>query len=212
MATVLKLFDGNRKELAQKAAGALKGGGVVIFPTESSYGMGADAKISTAIRKVGSIKQQPPTKQVSIIVSDLQQAGAFGKITEEAKTLCAQFMPGPLTLVVEKQQSVPPELSERTIAFRISEHPFAREMCAALGNAVTATSANMHDKPSVYSAREIIKQFGNRVQMIIDAGELQHNQPSTIYDLTQHKIVRHGPIDEILIKKALEPKPQNKIV
>lgn len=206
MAIIARLFQGDIKKTAQKAAAILKEGGTVVFPTESSYGLGADARNSNAIRKIATIKQQPPTKQVSIIAADLQQAETFGKMNEEAKKLAGKFMPGPLTLVVEKQHSVPAELSEKTIAFRISSHAFAREMCTALGAPVTATSANMHGMPSIYSAREIIKQFGNKASMIVDAGELPHDQPSTIYDLTQHKILRKGPIDELLIKKALEEK------
>ncbi|MCX6798962.1 MAG: L-threonylcarbamoyladenylate synthase [Candidatus Diapherotrites archaeon] len=207
MAVISKLFEGNRKEVAQKAAAVLREGGTVVFPTESSYGLGADARHPAAIRKVGAIKQQPPTKQISIIVADLQQAAAFGKITDDAKKLAEKFMPGPLTLVVEKQPSVPLELSERTIAFRISSHPFAWELCATLGSAITATSANMYDKPSIYSGREVIKQFGNKATMIVDAGELPHNPPSTIYDLTTGKVLRRGPVDEILIRKVLEAKP-----
>jgi len=68
---------------------------------------------------------------------------------------------------------------------------------------VTATSANLHGRPSIYSGREVIKEFNNRAHMIIDAGNLEHNPPSTIYDVEQKKVVRHGPIIELRIKQAL---------
>ncbi len=204
MAILLKLFKGNEERVVEKAVRILQKGGTIIFPTESSYGLGADAGNANAVRKVWAIKRQPPTKQISIIVADLQQAAKFGRLSEDAKKLAGKLMPGPLTLVVEKQASVPSELSEKTVAFRISSHPIARALCRGLDSAVTATSANMHNRPSIYSAKEIIKQFNNKADLIIDAGELPHNPPSTIYDLAAGRILRHGPIDEALIRKVLE--------
>ena len=204
MAITMKLFDATRNMALDKAVQMLNKGGTVIFPTESSYGLGADAKKPNAIRKIFSIKQQPPTKQVSIIVDSLEQAEKFGKLNEDAKKLAAEFMPGPLTLVVEKQYSVPNELSEKTIAFRISSHPIARELCKRFGSAITATSANRHNSPSIYSGKEIVKQFHNKVDMIIDAGELSHNAPSTIFDIATKQILRRGAIPEDMIRKVLE--------
>lgn len=203
MAIIKQLLGGNEKTIIEKAARIMKEGGVIIFPTESSYGIGVDALNSAAIKKIAPIKGQPEEKNISIIVADLEQAKRFGKINEEAEKLVQKFMPGPLTLVVEKQPSVPDLLAERTIAFRISGNRVAREICSALGNAVTATSANMHGRPSTYSARDVIKEFNSRVHMIIDAGELPHSAPSTIYDVAQKKVLRLGPITETQIRLAL---------
>ena len=203
MAIVKQLIGGNEKAVIEKAARILKKGGLVIFPTESSYGLGADATNVIAIKKIASAKGQPEEKAVSVIVSDLEQAKKFGKITAEAEKLVERFMQGPLTLVVEKQPSVPDELAESTIAFRISSNRIARELCMELGNAITATSANLHGRPSIYSGREVIKEFNNRAHMIIDVGDLEHNAPSTIYDVANKKILRNGPIMEFRIKQAL---------
>ncbi|MFA4855750.1 MAG: L-threonylcarbamoyladenylate synthase [archaeon] len=203
MAIIKQLLGGNEKAIIEKAARIMKEGGVIIFPTESSYGIGTDALNETAIKKIAPIKGQSEEKNISIIVSDLEQAKRFGKIGLEAEKLVKKFMPGPLTLVVEKQPNIPDSLAERTIAFRISGNRVAREICSALGNAITATSANMHGRPSTYSAREAIREFDSRVHMIIDAGELPHNAPSTIYDVAQKKVLRNGPITEQQIKQAL---------
>jgi L-threonylcarbamoyladenylate synthase len=203
MAIVKQLLGGNEKAIIEKAARIMKEGGVLIFPTESSYGIGVDALNEAAIKKIAPIKGQPEEKNISIIVSDLEQAKRFGKISPEAEKLVKKFMPGPLTLVVEKQPGIPDALAERTIAFRISSNRIAREICAVLGNAVTATSANMHGRPSTYDAREVIREFNSRVHMIIDAGQLPHNPPSTIYDVAQKRVLRNGPVSEQQIKAAL---------
>ena len=112
-------------------------------------------------------------------------------------------MPGPLTLVVKKNPGISKLLAEDTIAFRISGNRTARKICEKLGNGITATSANLHGGPSVYSAREVIRQFNNRVHMIIDSGELEHTAASTIYDVEQKRVVRLGPITEQQIMQAL---------
>ncbi|MDP2974210.1 MAG: L-threonylcarbamoyladenylate synthase, partial [Candidatus Diapherotrites archaeon] len=122
---------------------------------------------------------------------------------QDAETLAKKLMPGPLTLVVEKQYNVPNLLAEKTIALRISSNRIATELCKSLGNPITATSANLHGRPNIYSGREVIKQFGGRVHMIIDAGELPRNPPSTMYDVANKRVLRFGPITEQEIKQAL---------
>ncbi|MBN2067676.1 MAG: threonylcarbamoyl-AMP synthase [Candidatus Diapherotrites archaeon] len=204
MAIIKQILGGNERAILEKAARIMKDGGVVVFPTESSYGLGTDALNENAIKKLGMIKQQPDEKNISVIVSNLEQAKEFGLVNEEAEKLVQKFMPGPLTLVVPKRANVPDALSERTIAFRISSNRIASELCKAVGNAITATSANLHGRPSIYSAKEVIKEFNNRVHMIIDAGELPRNQPSTIYDVGNKRVLRHGPVKEQEIMKALE--------
>lgn len=204
MAIVKQLLGGNEQAIIEKAARILKDGGVIIFPTETSYGLAVDATNETAITKMVRAKEQPEEKNISIIVSDLEQAKKFGKITQDAETLAKKFMPGPLTLVVEKQYNVPNVLAEKTIAFRISSNRIATELCKALGNPITATSANLHGRPNIYSGKEAIKQFGNRVHMIIDAGELPKIPPSTMYDVANKRVLRFGPITEQEIKQALE--------
>lgn len=206
MAIVKQLLGGNERKIIEKAARILREGGVIIFPTETSYGIGVDATNEVAIKKIAAVKQQPEEKNVSIIVAGLEQAERFGKIGEEARKLAEKFMPGPFTLVVEKKPGVPDSLAERTIAFRISGSRVARALCEELGNAITATSANLHGRPSIYSGKEVVKQFNNRVHMIIDAGELQHNAPSTIYDVEQKKVVRLGPVSELQIRQTLVSK------
>lgn len=203
MAIIKQLLGGNEKAIIEKAARIMKEGGTLIFPTESSYGLAVDATNEIAIKKIPLVKQQPDDKNVSIIASDLLQAKRFGKISSEAETLAKKFMPGPLTLIVEKQQGIPEALAEKTIAFRISSNRVATGLCKQLGNAITATSANLHGRPNIYSGKEAIKEFNNRVHMIIDAGELPHNQPSTIYDTINHRVLRYGPISEQQIKQAL---------
>lgn len=203
MAIIKQILGGNEKAIIEKAARIMKEGGVVVFPTETSYGLGVDATNETAIKKIPLMKQQPDEKNISIIAADLEQAKRFGKISPEAEKLVQRFMPGALTLVVEKQFNVPDVLAEKTIAFRISSSRIATLLCKELGNAITATSANLHGRPNIYSAKEVIREFNNRVHMIIDAGELPRNEPSTIYDVINKRVLRNGPIKEPQIMQAL---------
>lgn len=203
MAIIKELLGGNEKAIIEKAARLMKKGGVVIFPTETSYGLGVDATDEIAIKKIAPAKGQSEEKNISIIVANLEQAKKFGKIDEDSEKLVKTFMPGSLTLVVKKQPTVSKYLAENTIAFRISSNRIARAICEELGNAITATSANLHGRPNIYSGREVIREFNNRVHMIIDAGQLSHNAPSTIYDVANKHVIRHGPITELQIKQAL---------
>jgi len=203
MAIIKKLLGGNEKAIIEKTARIMKEGGVAIFPTETSYGIGVDATNENAIKKIALVKQQQEEKNISIIAADLEQAKRFGKISPEAEKLAQKFMPGPLTLVVEKQPNVPDVLAEKTIAFRVSSSRIATLLCKELGNAITATSANLHGRPNIYSAKEAIKEFNNKVHIIIDAGELPRNEPSTIYDVANKRILRNGPIKEPQIRQAL---------
>ena len=203
MAIVKELLGGNERAIIEKAARLLKEGAVVIIPTETSYGIAVDATDETAIKKIAPVKGHPEEKNISVIVANLEQAKNFGKINEDAEKLVKKFMPGPLTLVVEKKPNVPNALAEHTIAFRISSNRIANAICEQVGHAITATSANLHGRPNIYSAREVVKEFNNRVQMIVDAGDLPRNAPSTIYDLANKKVMRHGPVTELQIKQAL---------
>ncbi|MDD5148002.1 MAG: L-threonylcarbamoyladenylate synthase [Candidatus ainarchaeum sp.] len=202
MTEIIKL-EKNRKTALQKAVDALEKGGVVVFPTETSYGIGADALDEKAVEKVHEAKKQPHDKPISVIVSDLKQAEKIAELNEEAGALAKKFFPGPLTIIAPEKK-VPKNLTRNGIAFRISENKFARELCKKFGRPVTATSANIHNEPAIYNPEELIEKFNGRVDLIIDAGILPQREASTIYSTIGHKIIREGKITKKEIEKALK--------
>ncbi|MFH1587286.1 MAG: L-threonylcarbamoyladenylate synthase [Candidatus Diapherotrites archaeon] len=189
---------------ARKAAQVLKNDGVIIYPTETSYGMGGSVKSFKAIRKIKKIKGRDARKPISIIVSDEKMAVRYCKLGKNSKKLIRKFMPGPLTLVVPKKKTVPDSLSRKGIAFRIPANKFARDMCNELGAAITATSANFSSEPANYSAKKIIEKFDVKVDLVIDAGRLPKRKASTLFDVGKGIVLRKGKISEKKILGVLE--------
>jgi L-threonylcarbamoyladenylate synthase len=198
MAEIVKI-----EQAMAPALKVLKEGGIIVYPTETSYGIGADALNSNAVEKVHLAKKQPNNKPISVIVASEEQAEQVAELNENARRLIHNFMPGPLTIISKKRETVPENLSSDTIAFRISSSPFAHELCEKFGKPITATSANLHNQPAIYSVKQAIEVFENRVDLIVDAGDLKQNAASTIYDSVNEKILREGQIKQEEILKAL---------
>jgi len=203
MALVLRINEKNYYSVISEAVDFLKKGKIIIYPTETSYGLGADASNRKAIEKIHIIKEQPKNKPIPIIVPTLRIAKKFGKISKEGEKLIGKFMPGPLTLIVEKKESVPEELSGKGMAFRISSNKIANDLCKKLGNAITATSANIHSEEPIYLGKGAIEKFVNKVDLIIDAGTLPKRKASTLYDVKSRKVLREGPVKEKEIERTL---------
>jgi len=191
------------KNEISKIAGVLVKGGVIVYPTETSYGIGADALNKKAILKVHKVKKQATSKPISIIVPDMKIAKKFGNLDKGAERLVKKFMPGPLTLIVKKRKTVPNSLSRKTIAFRISSNKTAHAISKKFNGGITATSANIHGKPAIYSFREALKVFEGKVDLIVDAWNLPKRNASTIYDFAGRKLIRKGQIGEKEILKAI---------
>ena len=191
------------KNAISAAVRVLKKGGIIIYPTETSYGIGADATNSKAIRKIFRIKTRDKGKPISVIVSSLSMAKKYAVIDILTKKLAQKFMPGPLTLISRKK-NLPGILSKNTIAWRIPSHPVALAMIRKFCRPVTATSANLSGKPPLYRIKEVVKIFSCYVDLIIDAGNLPRRRPSTVFDTINQKIVRKGPVKEKCISACLK--------
>jgi L-threonylcarbamoyladenylate synthase len=172
-------------------------GGVVVFPTETSYGIGADATNEQAIRKVFGLKGREHDKGLPVIAGDLAMMRQYGEITPQAEKLARSFMPGPLTLVVERKPGGLPEaLGGQGVAFRIPGNEIARAISEEAGVPITSTSANKSGEPSLYKASEVRREFEGRVDAIISSGDLSQTPSSTIVDLraAEPRLVRDGPV------------------
>lgn len=177
----------------------LKRGGVIIYPTETSYGIGADATNAKAIKKIIKLKGRAG-KFMPIIISDMKMAEKYIVLNDDMRKLVKKFMPGPLTLIAEKKNVKTKKLLG---GFRIPSNAFARKLAKKLSKPVTATSANISGKKPIYNIAEIKKVFAGKADLIIDAGRLPRRRPSTVFDVYNKKVVRQGKIKLKAIERVI---------
>lgn len=182
---IVKLAKSNRKKVVKTALAVLKTGGVIVYPTETSYGLGADFFNPKAVKKVYQIKGRKFNKPLSAIVSSLAMAKKLVKFDTASQKLAKEHWPGPLTLVL------PEKRSSKTLALRISSNQLALSVVKKLKRPLTATSANLSGKGEFYSAEDIVKQFKNRKyqpDLVVDGGRLPKVKVSTIARVSRGKI------------------------
>jgi len=177
----------------------LNSGGVVAYPTDTFYGLGADPQNPHAVRKLFSIKNRPANQPILLLISDPAEVRRWAaEITPEAKRLMRLFWPGPLTLIFNANDKVLPELTAGagTIGLRVPGNELTRRLLAYLGTALTGTSANISGGKNPDSAAEIVKDLGEKIDLILDAGKTAGGKPSTLVDVTRGKIhiIREGAI------------------
>lgn len=186
----------------EKAKKVIQNGGLVIYPTETAYGIATDALNREAVDKVYRVKQRPRSKGLTVILDHPDTAERYAKLTDAEREIIDEFMPGPLTLVAEKKEDVPDSLNEKFV-FRTSSSKTAREL--AENGPITATSANISGKETSYRMEDISPELREKVDCIIDAGELEESPTSTIIELVDGEVVVHreGPINKNEIEKIL---------
>jgi L-threonylcarbamoyladenylate synthase len=181
------------------AAEVLQAGGVVVYPTETVYGLGANVWNPAAVQKVHALKRRREQKPVLVLVNSMDQVrGLTEEILPSGAILMREFWPGPLTLVFSGGQQVIPELMEGkgTIGIRISSHPVCQKLTAVCGYPVTSTSANLEGEPTPATVEEIEVALGPGVDLYLDAGPLPPSRPSTVVDVTASppRLIRDGAI------------------
>lgn len=186
----------------EEAKKALEEGGIVVFPTETAYGIAADALNSEAVEKVYRVKHRPHEKGLTMIVDSLETAERHAELSDNEKKIVKEFMPGPITLVSEKKNSVPDNLNEKFV-FRISSGDVASKL-AEFGP-ITATSANISGEDTSYSVDDISEELLAQVDYVLDAGELKQSPTSTIVEVEDGEVLVHreGPIKKEEIEKVL---------
>ncbi|MFT4979378.1 MAG: L-threonylcarbamoyladenylate synthase [Myxococcota bacterium] len=172
-------------EEIQQAAAALRAGRVVAFPTETVYGLGADARNPLAVRQIFALKGRPANHPLIVHLHDAAQAEEWGVMSPLARDLARTFWPGPLTLIVQRQPGVPDEVTggQDTVGLRVPAHPLATALLAAFGGGLAAPSANRFGRISPTTAQHIRDEFGDAV-MVLDGGPCTVGVESTIVDLS----------------------------
>jgi len=190
----------------EKGVRILKEGGVIVFPTDTVYGLGADACNSGAVERIYEIKNRPNNQQLPLLIADTSQLTAMaGEIPGIAWFLAERFWPGGLTLVLPKADSLPAYLAPgRSIAIRVPNHPVCLALIQHLGNPIIGTSANISGQPPALTADEVGQQLGEKIDFIINGGKCPGGKESTIVDVNSQEpvILRRGLIPAHEIDKA----------
>ncbi len=219
---IVREKDANIAEICE----VLENNGLVIFPCETTYGAAVDATSGLAVKKLSSYKVRPFGKPYSIMVTDQEMAEKYVDLNNTAKDLYKKFLPGPMTIISKIQRSKDPKIqlaqgvaSElRTVGVRIPDYPFLIKLVKAYGKPLTATSANASYKKRPYKIADILDNISEKqkklIDLIIDAGELPHNEPSTVIDTTLDDMVtlRQGDVvisDRLSVTSFSEENTQN---
>lgn len=181
------------------AASILRQGGLVAFPTDTLYALGADAFNTSAVRRVFAAKGRRSANPIPLLVGDLAMAiRIIGELPHPVVRLVERFWPGPLTLLVAAPPGVSRLLTAGTglVGIRIPDAPVALDLIRRLGRPVTGTSANRSAGREPRDADEVYRQLGHRVDLILDAGPVPIGRPSTVVDVTvtPPRIVREGAL------------------
>ncbi|MBD3329747.1 threonylcarbamoyl-AMP synthase [Candidatus Dojkabacteria bacterium] len=208
-----KLIQTKREDIINLAVEALEKSGLVIYPTETCYGIAADATNQAAVDKLLRYKSRREGKPISIAVLDESMARNYAEINEIAHSIYANFLPGPITVVSKAKDTLADGVSSEftTIGIRIPDYPLVLEIIKKLGRPITATSANISYNPRPYNIDKYLKETPEKhlkhIDLIIDAGILKPNDPSTVVDTTLNNmnVMRQGRI--ILSKQTSEKDP-----
>ena len=181
------------------AAQELSDGGLVIYPTETLYGIAADAASPAALERLAALKGREPNKPFGLILSRPQEADELAQeISPTARELMARHWPGPLTLVLEAKAGLHPSLVHLGgVAMRCSPHPVAAGLAQALGRAITATSANLSGRPATNRATDLDLALVDACEVLLDSGLTPGGPASTVVDArkTPPLVLRHGAIE-----------------
>lgn len=220
MKTILGKLNGIEadRELLQQAAQIIKRGGLVAFPTETVYGLGADGFNEEAAKKIYAAKGRPSDNPLILHIAEENQLKQIvKKIPEKAKKLMESFWPGPLTIILEKKENVPYTTTGGldTVAIRMPNHLGALSFLKAVQTPIAAPSANTSGRPSPTKAEHVLEDMKGKIDMILDGGEVGIGIESTIIDMTSvPMILRPGFITQEMLEEKigdvfLDPALQN---
>jgi L-threonylcarbamoyladenylate synthase len=189
---------------------ALKRGDVIVFPTETVYGVGADALNSAAVEKVFQLKGRDAANPIPVLIADRGMLCTLvADIPPLAEKLIARFWPGPLTIIFPARDDIPRPLVNAAggVGVRVSSQAIAGELIKALGRPLTATSANPSGRPAARTAQEAKEYFSGQIDIFVDGGKLTSQTGSTVVELLGDslRIIRAGDVDRSQLETVLGP-------
>jgi L-threonylcarbamoyladenylate synthase len=200
-------------ELIAEAAAVIRAGGLVAFPTETVYGLGADGLSISAVGKIFAAKQRPSSDPLILHISSLNEVDRVASVAPELEEIVSRlaraFWPGPLTLVLPKLERVPNAVTANgpSVAVRVPAHPVALELIRAADTPIAAPSANLFSKPSPTSASDVLEDLRGRIDMVLDAGPTRIGVESTVLSLISSvpTLLRPGGLSLELLEAVIGP-------
>ncbi len=208
-ATILKI-DPEKPDpgIVSEAAMLLKAGKLVVFPTDTVYGIGADAFNEEAVGRIFAAKKRDANKPLQVLIAQKSDLQAIAKDQSEIlESLASEFWPGPLTLVMLAKADFPSwvRCGGETIGVRMPANPVALKLIEAFGAPMAATSANISGSPDPVNAEEAMEYLGNEVDLILDGGPTSGGIPSTVLDISVHPpvVLRQGKLSSDALKRVV---------
>ena len=200
---IVSLAQEDIEVAALRAATILRAGGVILYPTDTLYGLGADALSDEAVAKVYAIKGRDESKPLHALVASIEMAARYGEISERVRCMIEHLPAGQATFIVKKKPEFTTGIFRRldTFGFRIPDHPFCLALLRAYASPITATSANKAGEEAQRSLGEILRQIGQsagEIALAIDASAVSGRAASTVVDLSnsEPRILREGAVPE----------------
>ena len=195
-----------------QALQVLKQGGLVAFPTDTVYGVGAHAFLPQAVEQIYHVKGRPRSKPIPILLDSAAHLPDLAEnVAPEAWLLAERFWPGPLTIILPRGSRVSDVVTAGgpSVAVRVPDHEFALRLIGAAGGTLAATSANLSGHPDPVTAQEVLGYLEGRIDLILDGGPCPGGQASTVIDLTgvSPTVVRPGPISSRELEEVLAQLP-----
>lgn len=200
MSEIIKNLEENKEEKIIKIGKALKEGKIVVFPTETVYGIGVNGLNKEAVKKLYEVKERPLDKPISLLVSDFEMIEKVAKnISELEYKIMKKYFPGPMTIVLDKKDIVPDEVTAKgsTVGIRMPDSEDILKIIKEAGVPIATPSANISGRPSGTNIEMIKNDFGDKVDIYVDGGESKIGIPSTIVKVEDNeiKVLRQGSID-----------------
>jgi len=205
---VTEIVSATDPKSADKAAFILNKGGVIVYPTETLYGIGALASSKEAVERIFEIKGRPHGKPIPLLIKNLDMVSKIVESTPLASAIAEEYWPGALTIIL-KQKVILPELitcGTGKIALRISAHPFLNSLFDLIEEPLTSTSANISGDSNISDSQELFETFNGKVDLIVDSGKIPESRGSTIVDLTLDppQVLREGDINSAILKEFID--------
>lgn len=190
--------------LMQETCRVISESGIVVYPTETLYALGATARKTNAVKKVVELKERPADRPLSVAVASVSDIEKYAVMTPLSWRLADKFLPGPLTLVLESRGNLP-GITGNKLGIRVPNHPAALYLACVCGP-ITATSANLCDGPAPMKMDDAKKQLGDGVDIYLDSGMCKVAKGSTVVDLfgNRFQILREGAIPRTKLEKCLD--------
>ena len=204
--------DNPRLDAVEKAAKILKAGGIIVYPTDTLYGLGIDPANSAAVQKLYALKERLKSNPVSLMVESIDRIEEISGFLPEKNLLrISKLFPGKFTILLENSIQPGNELYENLcdqekIGWRIPDNKFCNMLSVVYGKPISTTSANLSGKGNVTNISEVLAHFGNKLDLVIDSGPISNTSGSTIIDFTKNPlmIVREGEVEKSKVQELLK--------